>query len=84
MADTNQIVIWSLDYTCPLRTPETLGCAESAYNCTNTARYVTKTHSNGFGLYADVSVTGYGLAGQPADLPEPHLYPASGSDYSDG
>ncbi len=78
MADTIQVVMWSLDYTCPLRNEETLGSPDVAYKSTELARYLGKNHSRGFGLYGDVCVTGYGLAGRPPELPDPHLYPCSG------
>lgn len=78
MADTLQVITWSLDYTCPLRAEDTIRSPTRAYKSTDLARYVSKQHSNGFGLYGDVCVTGYCLASNTPRLPEPTLYPSSG------
>ena len=85
MADTTQIVCWSLAYTCPIRPPETLENPEAAVVSTQranqVARFLDLPKGSSFGIFGDVCVTGYTLAGDTKNFDlksKSYLYPTSG------
>lgn len=84
MADTIQIVQWTLEMRCQLRDDEgSVKCPDKASGSVSTARAYSKARGetrNGFGNYDDVHVTSYFSANRAGDCKNgdgPH-YPFSG------